>query len=262
MSEEALTSRQSVIEEFAKEASPPLPLMARPPMDPMTREVVSNQIWTGILRRFEGRLSPRDKKLWQSPPADPGRSPEHLRVMHMFDDFLLTQIGEQGPKLLMCVGTQQRLFEWRKHSPELLKRLGGELEHESLVFLGKEQARLPGDIDEFADKVIPELDLLLRLQRDHFGPSTGAECREIAAWMKQKIQSRPLDFRELCGNIAQLCGWVETLPARNQDAARRVRRGTMRPSAFFYLWYAESSKRSLKDIKNKISSRRTARRIS
>jgi hypothetical protein len=257
--DQALTRQPSVVQEFAKEASPPLVLMTGPPMDPMTREGIGNQIWTGILLRFEGTLSERGKNLWRNPPADPRQSPEHLRVMHMFDDFLLCQIGEQGPVLFMCVGTLQRLFVWMKHSPELLKRLGDELEHHSLVLLGKEKARLPEDLDKFVDRTIPELERLLRMQRDHFGPSAGASCRDVADWMKGQLQSRPKEFPSLCGNLAQLCGWIETLAARNPVAGRRVRRGTMGAGPFFYLWYADCSKRSLKAVKNEISARRRTR---
>jgi hypothetical protein len=160
----------------------------------------------------------------------------------------------------MSAGVLQRLAEWEKHSPELLRRVGCELELRSRVFRGEKSAPLAEDIDRFADRAIPELDRLIRMQRDHFGSRTGASsCQDVAEWMKQQVQGRASEFPSLGGNIAQLCGWVETLPKRNPDAGRAVRRGTMRPSTFFHAWYADCSQRSLKDVKNQVSRRRSRR---
>jgi hypothetical protein len=252
-------TKESVVESLAKQASPPLALMSTPPANPMSRQVISEQVWTGFLMRFEGTLSERDKFLLHNPPADPGKSPEHLRVMHMFDDFLLSQIGEQGPMLVLCFGTQQRIFEWRKHSPELLLRLGTELEHEARVFRSEGKARLPKDIHRFADDAIPQLDQLLRKQRDHFGSRTLPTCGAVARWMKTEIETRPGEFPALYGNLAQLCGWVETLEDHNPRAARLIRRATERASSVFLLWYSDLTNRSLKDVKNQISRLRNER---
>lgn len=252
-------TKLTVVENLANEASPPLVLMVRPPTDPMEREVIGNQIWAGILMRFEDGLSEQDKALWHNPPTGPAISPAHLRVMHMFDGFLLNEIYQHGPKMFFCVGLLQRLFQWAQHNPELLGRLGEELEHHSLTFLGQERARLPHDLDKFADKAIPELDRLLRKQRDHFGCRTTPTCEEIATWTKAEIRAFPGQYDCLSANLAQLVGWMETVGDYNPSAARRLRRGTLRASTFFYLWYSDVSKRSLKDVKNQISRLRASR---
>ena len=254
-------AKGSVVEALSKEQSAPLGLMTRPPADPTTREGIGAQVWTGILMRFEASLSERDRGLWRNPPADVSVSPEHLRVLNGFDDFLLSQFAEWGWRLLMSSAVLQRLAEWEKHNPRMLRRLGEELELRSLVFRGEKPAPLPNDIDQFADSAIPELERLLRLQRDHYGVRAEASsCSDVAAWMRETIRSRPVEFPSLSANVAQLCGWVETLPGRNADAGRRVRCGTMTARALFPLWYSETAGRSLKDVRNQISRRRNARR--
>ena len=209
----ALIRKTSVIEDLSKEAEPPLVLMTRPPGDPMEREVIGGQLWTGVLMRFEGTLSEQDKELWHNPPVDLEKSPQHLRIMHMFDDFLLRQFSEWGWRLLMSTGALQRLSEWEKHNPELLKRFGDGLELKSRVLRGEKSAPLAEDIEKFADRTIPELERLLRMQRDHFGPSTGGLVSKRRGLDEGANPSRPNEFPSLRGNLAQLCGWVETLPA-------------------------------------------------
>jgi hypothetical protein len=257
---DTLYRKPSVVEELSKEPTPPLALMTRPPADPLVREGIGNQVWAGIVLRFESTLSERDKHLWHAPPADPGKSAEHMRVLHMFDDFLLSQFAEWGWRMFMSPGVIQRLTEWEKHSPAMLERLGRELALRSRVLRGEKAAPLAEDIENFADSAIEELQRLLRRQRDKFGAKTRApSCREVSAWMKSEIESRPMEFPFLLGNLAQLCGWVETLPAKNPDAGRTLRRGDLRARGFFYAWYAACSNRSPRDVRNLISRLRTRR---
>src|SRR5690349_17148274 len=87
--------------------APSLALMPRPPADATERDMIGSQMWAAILMRFEAGLSERDKALWHNPPEQESESPEHLRVMHAFDDFLLGMFAEWGWRPLMCFGALQ-----------------------------------------------------------------------------------------------------------------------------------------------------------
>jgi len=259
---QVLESAKEVVRLSSKEESP-LALMTRPPSDPMEREMIGGQMWTGILLRFEGGLSEQDKVLWHNPPERVSESPEHLRVMHVFDEFLLGQFAEWGWRLLMSVGVIHRISEWEKHNPALLERLGKELALKSRVLRGEKSAPLPEDIDVFADYAIPELARLLRLQREAFGSTPrGVSCEDIAEWMQSQVRKRPTEFPLLRANLAQLHGFVHNLPNVDRIAARALRRGDLRPRGFFILWYARCSNRSVRDTQNELSRRRSQRRRS
>jgi len=110
--------------------------LTRPPLDPLKREEIGEQIWIGIHLRFQQSLSDDDRALWSRPPERPEESREHLRLLRAFDEFLLGQFAEFGWRLLMSVGVLHRVSEWEKHAPDLLSRLGKQLELRSMVLRG------------------------------------------------------------------------------------------------------------------------------
>jgi hypothetical protein len=252
---------------IAKSANNDLPLslvsLTRPPLNPLERDEIGEQIWIGIHLRFQLNLSDRDRALWVRPPPRPEESPEHLRLLRAFDEFLLCQFAEWGWRLLMSVGVLHRISEWEKHAPDLLRRFGKELELRSMVMRGEKCAPFAEDIDKFADPAIEELARLLRRQRAEFGGKREAvSCENIAVWMRSEIAAHVTEFPRLRANLEQLCGFVHNLPKRNRTAARTLERGDMRAKNFFYSWYASCSNRSAKDVRNQISRRRSAHRSS
>jgi hypothetical protein len=242
---------------------PSLTSMTRPPSNPSEREMIGQQIWSGLLMRFESALTDRDRGLWRNPPERVEESPEHLRLMHAFDDFLLRRFADWGWRLLMSADVVHRISEWEKHAPALLERLGKEMALRSRVLRGEKPARLEEDIDEFADAATEELSRLLRLQKERFGGARrGPTCEEISAWMQLEIKAQPALFPVLLGNLAELCYFVQSLSKHEPTAAQAMRRGDLRPKSFFLLWFARSHNRSLKDVQNELSSRRAERRRS
>jgi hypothetical protein len=240
----------------APKDEPQLALISAPPQDLMLCDRMGQELWEGLILIFERRLSERDLALWKNPPANITAFPEHRRIVDLFDDYILHEFGEWGWRLLMSRGALQRLAEWEKHSPHLLRRLGEELELKSKILREEKQAPLPQGVEEFADAAIEELGRLLRLQRDEFGQRPTARCARIAEWMKAEVEKRPSEFYFLHQHRAQLHAFVESLPRRNATTARRVERGDLRAPAFFYPWYATFTNRSPKDIENQISARR------
>jgi hypothetical protein len=261
------THNPSATESLARGPEPPLVLMTRPPDDPILRERIGAEMWTGVCLRFESALSEQDKRLWADPPPDPAKSPEYMRVMHMFDNFLLSQFSEWGWRLLMSRGALHRLSEWEIYSPAMLDRLESELALRSRVLRGEKSAPFAEDIVKFMDGdngdngAIAELQRLLRRQRDEFGARSRApSCGEIAEWIKEEVKSHLEHYPLLSGNLAQLVSWVENLPAKNRDAAQTLRRGDMRAPGLFYSWYAACSNRSEKHVRDTMSALRRARR--
>jgi hypothetical protein len=237
----------------------PLALMAAPPTNPLERVVIGDQMWVGVVVRFESGLCERDRVLWQNPPARVTESPEHLRLMHAFDDFLLSMFAEFGWRLLMSVGAIQRISEWEKHNPMLLERLGTELAQRSKVLRGEGRARYPEDMDVFADVAIPELERLFRLKREKFGRHRPS-CTEVAEWIKSEVTRRPEEFPSLSRELLMLEGFVRNLPTLNRDLAWAFERGNIGARRFIYEWFALCHGRSRKDLQNQISERRAQRR--
>jgi hypothetical protein len=237
--------------------------LTRPPLDPLKREEIGDQIWTGIHLRFQQSLSDRDRALWSRPPERPEESSEHLRLLRAFDEFLLGQFAELGWRLLMSFGVLHRVSEWEKHTPDLLSRLGKQLKLRSMVLRGEKCAPFGEDIDKFADPAIKELAILLHRQRAELDRKRAAvSCENIAIWVRAEIAAHGKEFPWLRANLEQLCGFIQNMPKRRQAAARTLERGRMRANSFFYLWYASCSNRSVKDVRNQISRRRSARRSS
>jgi|SRR5580704_3166563 hypothetical protein len=239
---------------------PPLGLITQPPLDSTEREQIGVEVWTGLYFRFDGNLSEQERSMRRNPPKPGEKCDEYLHLAHAFDDFLLHQFAEFGWRMLMSVEVLQRLAEWEKHSPVLLARLGEELALRSKVLRGEKSAPLGIGIEKFADAAIVELGMLLSRQREEFGPKRGVvSCEKISAWMKAEIDARPAEFPQLRANLAQLCGFVASLPKRNPNAARILQNGGMRASGFFIQWYATCSNRSPKDLKNQLSRLRNQR---
>lgn len=240
---------------------PPLVAITSPPADAAQREIIGQEVWAAVLYRFEMGLTDLDRVLWKNPPrTDIEKSPEHLRLLHAFDDFVLDQCAEWGWPMLMSVGMIQRIAEWQKHSPHLLERLGKELALRSGVLRGEKKAPLSDGIEDFAESVIPELRMLLFRQKEEFGKRHGVvSCGRIAEWMKLEIKEHLKDFPLLAANVEQLCGFVAHMPHRNGVAARRFEEGDVNPAGFFYQWLAACSNRSAKDVENEISRRRALR---
>jgi hypothetical protein len=238
----------------------PLPLMATPPVNPIERAVIGDELWGAFLTQFEASLSERDRVLLHNAAERIAESPEHLRVMHTFDDFLLSMFAKFGWRLLMSYGAIQRISEWEKHSPVLLERLGKELAQFSRVSSGEGSTPLPGDMDVFADAAIPELERLFRLKWEKLG-RTGVSCEKISEWMHKEIAGRPEEFPALRPELLMLEGFVRNLPTRKRDFAQAFERGDIRAPGFFYTWVAlVYGGRSRKDVQNQIGKQRNQRR--
>jgi len=239
----------------------PLVSMTRPPSDPLERDKIGKQVWTGIGLLFVMSLSDRDRSLWANPPTRPEESPEHLRLLHAFDDFLLCQFAEWGWRLLMSAEVLHRISEWEKHDPVLLERLGKELGLRSRVLRGEKCAPLGKNIHKFADPTIKELKILLQQQLDFGTKRKAVSCEKIALRIRSEVAAHPAKFPWLSGNLEQLCGFIQNLPKNHQRAAQKFERGDLRANSFFYLWYASCSNRSVKDVRNQISRSRAAHRF-
>jgi hypothetical protein len=166
-----------------------------------------------------------------------------------------------GWRMLLSKEVIQTLARWEALHPELLEGLAPALALKSRIFRGEKSAPLLKGVESFADDVIVELKTLLRIMRDDFLTRRGPDrrCDRIAEWMKLEIEARPEDFPKLYPHVGQLHGYVAnylTL-ARNKKAASMLESGRIRPDSFFYQWFAVATNRSVKDVRNLISRRRT-----
>src|SRR5205809_3839241 len=100
MEKHDLVPRQSAIE---ARQTPQLLLMSAPPDDAIERQVIGNELWVGLVLRFEQTLSEEDLALWRNPPSNVSTFPEHLRVVNLFDEFLLRQFAEWGWRMFMSL---------------------------------------------------------------------------------------------------------------------------------------------------------------
>jgi hypothetical protein len=245
----------------SKQAAPPLALLMTPPADSVAREDLGKQIWAGLILRFEAQLSERDRWLFTHAPDNWTKSAEHMRLAHELDAFLIHDgLVQFGPLVFCSLDFLKRFWSWRNDNPDLFEQAGKALKNHALIWLGKEKAPWPPDLDKIADRVIEELEKLLRRMRDEFGSRRMApSCSRVAAWMKLEIEARPEEFSTLRAELAMLCGWVENLARQNQDAARRLSGGQMRGDSFFYLWYSHLSKHRQKTVRNRTAHLRTHR---
>lgn len=242
-----------------RKQAPQLATMAGPPPDTEECIRIGDELWCGLVMRFQEIIPERDAVLFRNPPQDVSNSAEHLRVLNAFDEFLLAQFAEWGWRMFLSRDVVKRLAQWEIHNPDLCRRLGEMLETKSLVFRGERSAPFPQGIEKFADDAIEELGRLLRIQRDEFAQRSVVRCERIAEWMKLTVEARSSEFPLLHAQLGQLHGFVATLPKRNSAAARSLGRGDIRPEGFFYLWYSSCTNRSTKDVKNRISNRRAHR---
>lgn len=238
---------------------PQLATMAGPPADPEECMRIGDELWSGLVVRFQESIPPGDALLFRNPPRDVSNSAGHMRVLNAFDEFLLGQFAEWGFRMFLSRDVIRRVAQWEMHSPDLCRRMGEMLETKSLVFRGEKSAPFPQGIEKFADGATEELSRLLRLQRDEFAQRSIVRCERIAEWMKLTVEARSSEFPLLHAQLGQLHGYVTKLPERNPAAARRLERGDIRPEGFFYMWYAACTNRNVKDVKNRISSFRSQR---
>jgi hypothetical protein len=243
-----------------KQAPPPLAMMDAPPEDAAECDRIGNELWIGLALRYEQIAPMHDIVLLRNRPANHAKHEGYQLALKRFDEYLLNQFAEWGWRMLLSTEVIRMLARWEARHPELLERLGPALALKSRVFRGEKSAPLLEDIETFADDAIVELKTLLRMIRDDFRKRRGPRprCERIAEWMKLEIETRPEDFPKLYPHVGQLHGYVANyLPARNKKAASMLESGEIRPDSFFYQWYAVSTNRSVKDVRNLISRRRT-----
>ncbi len=247
------------MEQAQKQIAPRVSLatMELPPTDPAEREEIGAQLYEGLCLRYEQIAPQQDVHLLRTAPAN-STDREFLMARKRFDEYLIGQFAEWGWRMLMSRAILQTLARWEALDPDLCESVGKALARKSRVYRGQKPAPFFEGIEKFADDAIAELQTLLRLQRNEFSRrSVPAKCDRVAEWLKVEIESRPADFPLLSANVAQLHGYVSTLPARSKKAARMLERGEIRADSLFYEWFAACTNRSVKDVRNRISSRRT-----
>ena len=236
-------------------------MMRTVPDNAADRQAIGNDLWSGILLRFEQSLSASDKKLWQSMGPTWRDSPECRRLINTFDNFVLGQFQHWGWRLLMSRGILMRLADWEEHSPERFRRLGEALQFNSQVW--RSEARAPidgGQLYEFKEKVFPELKILLRKVASVFGSrATSPSSLEIANWMEQEIEDSPKDFRFLWANLSQLHGFVAGIDRDDTTFAARLKAGAITPKEFIYRWLATTHRRDVEVVRQIISNRKRPR---
>ena len=247
--------KMSKSESLAPPYGTPLDAMNDVPADPAMRARIGAEMFAGLMQRFADGLSSRDLDLWKSPPKDLQGSPEHRRVLNDFDDYLLGLFHTYGWRLFMSEGVLQRLAEWEKHGPHLLKRLGEELALRSRVVKGKARHPLDDrDLYEFKEKASEELKVLFRMARTFFGSSNRRpKCLTIADWMKLEIETQPSSFRSLHASRLSLYSFINTLEQRDHACATRLAAGTLSAKEFFYRWFAAATNRSYEGVRQAIS---------
>ena len=167
--------------------------------DVPSRSCNASEDWERDVRRFdgsfcEGFVFPRPGPL-EIPPENPQESPEHRRILNDFDDYLLGLFHTYGWRLLMSEEVLQRLAEWERRSPHLLKRLGEELALRSRVVRGDAPHPFDRDLYDFKEKASEELKVLLNKARTVFGSRhRRPNCSQISEWMKTEVQSQPSSF--------------------------------------------------------------------
>jgi hypothetical protein len=237
---------------------PSLATMIEPPINVADREEIGNQLWIALIMRYEQIASFSDVQLLSSPPATRGR--DYAVALRRFDEYILEQFGEWGWRMLMSREVMKTIARWEAEDPDRLERLGDKLALKSRIYRGEKTAPLTEGIEGFADNVIAELKILLNMQRDEFvRRAVPAKCDRIAEWMKQRVEEHPSDFPLLRANLAQLHGYVSTLPIRNKAGAAAFERSEIRADSFFYQWFAACTNRNVKDVRNQISRRRTTK---
>jgi len=242
-----------------------LAVMEMPPDDAALCEQIGNEMWIGLALRYEQIALPSEVNLLKKGPAGQNGKDYQLALRH-FDEYVISQFAEWNCwPLLMSREVVRMVARWQVTDPELLERFGAALDLRSKIFRGEKPAPLLKDLDKFVDSSIVELQSLFRIMRDELlarkGPAS--RCDRIAAWMQSEIEGRPADFPNLFSHVLQLHGFVANyLPARNPKAAKLLETGGMRADSFFYLWYAASSNRSVKDVRNQVSILRRQNRSS
>jgi hypothetical protein len=242
----------------SKSAAPSLEMMGGPPEDSAEYNRLGDELWIGLTLRYQKIAPPQEVELLGKPPENPLEDREYVVALKRFDEYILDQFAMWGWRLLLSKEVVRILARWEGLRPDLLERCGQRLAVKSRTFRGEKSVPFPDDIAQFADGAIVELQSLLRRQRDEFARrGFVARCDRIAEWMKLEIEARPSDFPRLHDSLGQLHSYVKIyLPAHNPKAARTLESGTIRADSFFYQWYAVSTNRSVRDVRNQISLRR------
>lgn len=234
--------------------------MEAPPEDSAECERIGNELWIGLALRYAQIASEQDVELLKNCPPNDTKEEKYRLALRRFDEYLLEQFREWGWRMWLSKEVVRAVARWEARHPDLLEGLGPALVLKSRVFRGEKAAPLLTGIETFADEVIVELKTLLRIMHDDFRKRRGPRlrCDRIAEWMKLEIEGRPQDFPKLFPHAGQLHGYVANyLPERNKKAARMLESGEIRPDSFFYQWFAVATNRSVKDVRNLISRRRT-----
>jgi hypothetical protein len=233
---------------------PPIAILAEPPSDASLRAEIGEQVWSGVVLRFERTLSPEDRAKWKA------QQPEDAYLIDRFDAFLRDMILEYGAKLFWSYGGLARLAIWETNSATL-KEVWKKFEDRARIFEGRKCAPLPPDIAYFADVCIGELTrLLVLVKTDLFARPIPVTCERIAGKMLVEINARPTEFPVLWPSASLLAGFIENLPklhfSRGDKAAAKLKTGRMQSRELFYLFYALNLNRSVKAIRNAVSGAR------
>jgi len=237
-----------------------LAMMLALPDDPAECNRIGEELWIGLTLRYQQIASVQDVQLLAKPPENPDQRRDYQVALQRFDDYILDQFGVWGPAMLTSREVVRILFRWKSLRPDLFEKMGKQLALHSRIFRGEKSAPLSEGSEEFADAAIVELGILLRRQRDEFHrrPAVTPRCDRIAEWMKFEMEAHPDDFPGLYAHRGQLHGYVRNyLPQRNKKAAQELESGRIRADSLFYQWYAASTNRSARDVRNLISRRRS-----
>jgi len=237
---------------------PTLAVMTGPPGDPAEYKRAGDELWTGLLYRYQQTATARDLELLQHPPHNPLQDREYQLALRRFDEYILEQTGVWGWRMDMSSEIVRVKARWESTNPGFLERYGQKQGLKSRTLRGEKSAPfLEGD-EQFADDAILELKSLLRRQREEFGRrGTVPRCDHIAEWIRLEIESRPMDYPRLRAHLGQLHGYVANyLPIYNKKAAAMLESGGIRADSFFYGWYAAAHQRSVPAVRNEISRRR------
>jgi hypothetical protein len=172
-------------------------------------------------------------------------------LLKSFDDHLLGQFRDWGPALFMCHGVLQRIFEWRIHDPQRMKRLGAELELNSMAVCGDPSARFPinQDLAEFKREIKPELKVLFSKFRTEFSSKNRAVAL-IAEWIDTAVKKQSDVFPGLHRALPQLKSFL--LVAQEHFVLGIVTGRTRAPS-FIDTWVASATGYSVERARQEMS---------
>jgi hypothetical protein len=224
------------------------------PEDAFERDRIGEQMALAAFLRFEKKLSPNQLRLWQNPTD----CFDYMQLVRAFDEFLLELFEHFGPALFLSRQVLDRLLKWRRHRPELFKRLGQALEDHCRIFHGEQRAPIGGDFYAFKQLAVPELKQLFRKGRTVFALRRRDPISlEIADWLLAQIEGAASQFPQLWPNRCQLHVFVAGL---DETQANLLASGKLPAAEFFYLWVGSTHGRDPKKVRDIISSRKAVGR--